>query len=207
MTLHHPYDDTLARYAAGRLGAGPRLVVGTHLHSCAECRARVGLFECVGGALLDEAPVAAVRPDLFAETLKRIEGLDAAPAPARMRAAPVSPLDGLKMPPWRSLAGFQWRRLTLPYAPDANVIMLKVAPGQKMPHHTHRGVEYTQILQGAFHDDFGRYVAGDCVEADEEVDHQPMVDSDVECICLAAFDGNLRLRGFIGRMAQPFLGL
>ena len=204
MTLHHPYDDTLARFAAGRLGAGPGLVVATHLSGCRECQARVGLFECVGGALLDEAPVAAVRPDLFAQTLKRIEGLEP-PAPAV--AAPASPLDAIPMPPWRSLAGFQWRRLTLPYAPDANVIMLKVAPGQKMPHHTHAGVEYTQILQGAFHDDFGRYVAGDCVEADEEVDHQPVVDSDVPCICLAAFDGRLRLRGWLGRIAQPLLGL
>jgi putative transcriptional regulator len=85
--------------------------------------------------------------------------------------------------------------------------MLKVAPGQKMPHHSHSGTEYTQILQGSFHDDFGRYVAGDCVEADEEVEHQPIVDSEMECVCLAAVDGRLKLSGWLGRLAQPFVGV
>ncbi len=204
MSLHHPYDDTLARYAAGRLGAGPSLVIATHLAGCAECRARVGLFEAAGGALLEEAPAAAVRPDLFAAALRRIEEI-APPAPPPRHA---SPLDALALPPWRRIgSGLQWRRLRLDYAPDANVIMLKVAPGGKMPHHTHRGTEYTQILQGAFHDEFGRYVAGDCIEADDEVEHQPLIDSDVDCICLAAFDGRLRLQGFFGRLLQPLLGI
>jgi putative transcriptional regulator len=205
VSLHHPYDDTLARFAAGRLGAGPSLVVAAHLHGCEECRARVGLFEAVGGALLEEAPAVAVRPELFATTLRRIEEkIEIRPSVAR----PASPLDGIAMPPWRSVgSGFQWRRLTLPYAPDANVIMLKVQPGGKMPQHTHAGVEYTQILQGGFHDDFGHYMAGDCIEADDEVEHQPIVDSDVECICLAAFDGRLKLQGWLGRLVQPWLGI
>ena len=203
MTLHHPYDDTLSRYAAGQLGAGPSLVVATHLGGCAECRARIGLFEAVGGALLHEAPAAAVRPDLFAATLRRLDE----PGPTRVPIS-AAPLDSVEMAPWRRVTrNFQWRRLTLPYAPDANVIMLKVAPGQKMPHHTHSGTEYTQILQGSFHDDFGRYVAGDCIEADEDIEHQPTVDSDLECICLAAFDGRLRLTGWLSRVVQPLLGI
>ena len=63
------------------------------------------------------------------------------------------------------------------------------------------------MIQGSFHDDFGRYVAGDCIEADDEVEHQPTIDSDVECICLAAFDGHLKLRGWVGRLLQPWLGI
>ncbi len=204
MTLHHPYDDTLARYAAGRLGAGPSFVVATHLAGCSECRARVGLFEAAGGALLEEAPATPVRPEMFASALRRIEE-----TAERVSARPsrrLSPMDGLDLPPWRGVAGFQWRRLTLPYAPDARVLMLKVAPGRKMPHHTHDGTEYTQVLQGAFHDEFGRYVAGDCIEADDEVEHQPTVDSDEDCICLAAFEGRLRLSGW-ARLLQPLLGV
>ena len=203
MTLHHPYDDTLARYAAGRLGAGPSLVVATHLAGCAECRARVGLFEAVAGVMLDEAPTAPAPPNMFAAALRRIEQ---APPPAPPPAA--SPLDGLELPPWRGIGpGLQWRRVFLPYAPDANVIMLKASPGRKMPQHTHRGTEYTQIIQGAFHDEFGRYTAGDCIEADDEVEHQPIVDSQLDCICMAAFDGRLRLKGFFGRLLQPILGI
>ncbi len=207
MTLHHPYDDTLARFAAGRLGPGPAFVVATHLSGCAECRARVRMFEAVGGALLEEAPVATVKPDMFAAAMRRIEeGVEAVSAPASVGRA--SPLDRIDMPAWRSVGkAFQWRRLKLPHAPDANIIMLKVPPGGRMPDHTHAGTEYTQILQGSFHDDFGRYVAGDCIEADDEIEHQPVVDSAVECICLAAFDGRLKLKGFVGRMVQPLFGL
>jgi len=205
VSVHHPYDDTLARYAAGRLGAGPALVVATHFAGCPECRARVGLFEAVGGALLEEGPPATVRADLFAATLRGIENAgDTKPA----HFARTSPLDRMAMPPWRSAGlGFQWRRLVLPDDPRANVIMLKVAPGRKMPHHTHRGTEYTQVLQGAFHDDYGRYVAGDCIEADDDVSHQPVVDSDVDCVCVAAVAGRLRLTGWIGRLVQPLFGL
>ena len=48
---------------------------------------------------------------------------------------------------------------------------------------------------------------GDCIEADEEIEHQPVVDSPVDCICLAAFDGRLRLKSFLGRLVQPLFGL
>ena len=50
MISHHPSDDSLAHYAAGNLGAGPRLVLATHLSGCPQCRARVRSFEAVGGA-------------------------------------------------------------------------------------------------------------------------------------------------------------
>jgi putative transcriptional regulator len=144
---------------------------------------------------------------MFAAALRRIEQT-AERIPTALGPRSKSPLEGIAMPAWRGLGnGLQWRRLTLPHAPDANVIMLKVAPGRTLPQHTHAGTEYTQVLQGAFHDDLGRYVAGDCVEADEDVEHQPVVDSDVACICLAAFDGRLRLKGWIGRFLQPLIGL
>ena len=44
------------------------------------------------------------------------------------------------------------------------------------------------------------------VEADAETEHQPVVDADGECICLAAVEGRLRLGGFLGRLLQPLTG-
>jgi len=201
--LHHPYDDTLARHATGRLGAGPSLVVATHLSACAECRSRFGLFEAADGALLEETPAAPVRRDVFAAALRRIEATaERAPAPAR------SPLARIAMPSWRGLgAGFKWRRLRLPEAPDAKVLMVKVAPGRTLPPHAHLGAEYTQVLQGAFHDEFGHYATGDFTEADEDVEHQPVVDGAADCVCLVAIDGRLRLKGWRARLLQPLIGL
>ncbi len=205
MSAYHPYDDTLARHAAGRLAAGPSFVVAAHLATCRECRARVTLFEAAGGALLEEACVLAPPAEMFAATLRRIEqAVERAPR----RLPTVSPLEALQSPPWRRLgAGVQWRRLSLPQAPQAYLYMLKVARHGCAPRYAHRGPAYIQVLQGAFHDEHGRYLAGDCIEADDGAAHRPVVDSDVACVCLAAFESHPRLTGWLGRWLQPLLGL
>jgi len=207
---HHPSDLTLARLAGGTLGAGPQLVVATHLSGCPQCRGRLRSFEAVGGAMLDEAAPARLSPDAFALALKRLDDANprAEPQPRVLHPDLPPPLNAYEIGPWRLVrSGFRWRRLTLPESPDANVIMLKVGAGQPVPHHGHSGTEYTQVLSGSFTDSLGQYRAGDCIEMDEEVSHQPVVDRDGECICLAAVEGRLRLSGWIGRLIQPLIGI
>jgi putative transcriptional regulator len=207
---HHPSDLTLARLAGGTLDAGPQLVVVTHLSGCPQCRGRVRSFEAVGGAMLDETAPACLSPDAFAVALKRLDNDDprAEPQPPVLHPDLPPPLNAYEIGPWRLVRpGFRWRRLTLPESPDANVIMLKVAAGQPVPHHGHSGTEYTQVLSGSFTDSLGQYRAGDCIEMDEEVSHQPVVDRDGECICLAAVEGRLRLSGWVGRLLQPLIGI
>ena len=69
MTIHHATDETLMRYAAGTLTTGPRIVVEAHLADCAACRARVGTYEAVGGALLEQAEPTALSPSALADVL------------------------------------------------------------------------------------------------------------------------------------------
>jgi putative transcriptional regulator len=207
---HHPSDLTLARLVAGSLGAGPQLVVATHVSGCPQCRGGLRSFEAVGGAMLDGAPPTLLRPDAFARSLERLDETDppAEPAPRVLHPDLPPPLNAYEIGPWRRVGpGFRWRRLTLPEAPDANVIMLRVGAGKPVPHHGHSGTEYTQVLTGSFSDSLGQYRAGDCVEMDEEVNHQPVVDPDGECICLAAVEGRLRLSGWVGRLMQPLIGI
>lgn len=210
MISHHPSDLTLAHLAAGTLGAGPQLVVATHLSGCPQCHGRLRSFEAVGGAMLEGAPPTRLSPDAFARALKRLDETDppAEQAPRVLHPDLPPPLNAYEIGRWRFAApGVRWRRLTLPEAPDANVIMLKVAAGQPVPHHGHSGTEYTQVLTGSFTDSLGQYRAGDCIEMDEEIIHQPIVDSDGECVCLAAVEGKLKLSGLIGRLIQPLIGI
>ncbi|MDE2361315.1 MAG: ChrR family anti-sigma-E factor [Hyphomicrobiales bacterium] len=206
---HHPADETLGRFAAGAIEAGPRLVVATHLAGCPQCRARIRSFESAGGVLLDSMEPATLRADAFARTLAQVE----APAPATIvpaarDAAMPAPLRYYDLPKWRAVApGVRWRRVVLPEAPDANVIMLKVGAGQRMPNHGHTGVEYTQVIAGGYTDAFGHYVAGDCIEMDEDVEHIPLADRDGDCVVLAALEGPLRLQGWIARLFQQFIGI
>jgi putative transcriptional regulator len=207
---HHPSDLSLARLAGGTLGAGPELVIDTHLAGCPQCRGRLRSFEAVGGAMLDEVAPARLSPDAFQRALERLDEADppAEPQPRVLHPDLPPPLNAYEIGPWRLVGpGFRWRRLMLPESPDANVIMLRVAAGRPVPHHGHSGTEYTQVLTGSFSDALGQYRAGDCIEMDEEVSHQPVVDRDGECICLAAVEGRLRLSGWIGRLMQPLIGI
>jgi putative transcriptional regulator len=207
---HHPSDFSLARLAAGMLAGGPQLVVATHLSGCPQCRGRMRSFEAVGGAMLEGASPGYLNPDAFARTLSRLDAAHSSSesAPRVLHPDLPPPLNAHDFGPWRFVRpGFRWRRLTLPESPDANVIMLKVAAGQPVPHHGHSGTEYTQVLTGSFTDSLGQYRAGDCIEMDEEVDHQPIVDQGGECVCLAAVEGRLRLSGWIGRLIQPLIGI
>ena len=85
--------------------------------------------------------------------------------------------------------------------------LLRIKPGVSVPHHTHKGNELTMILRGSYSDDIGRFCKGDVADLDDQVKHQPIVDTEQECICLIATDAPLQFTGFMGRLAQPFIGL
>jgi len=218
MTIrHHPSDETLARHAAGRLEAGPSLVVETHLAGCPACHARVAEFAALGGAILAELPPTPMAPDALARTLAMIDPPRAARAASRARPAPSPPPGGMPLPAplhaceigrWRWLApGIRWSRVRLPQDAGANVVLLRVGPDRKLPEHGHTGTEFVQVLVGSFTDGSEHFLPGDLAEADAEIEHQPRVGLDGECICLIAMQGRMRLRGLIGRMLQPFIGI
>lgn len=214
MTIsHHPSDETLLRQAAGTLGPGPALVIDVHLAACGRCRTRVGDFEAIGGLLLEAMPPARLAPDALVRTLERLDAPppQRQPPPALRRAdlgivVPAALLD-CGIGPWRWLGpGFQWSRVTIPDSPGAKVMFLKGRAGLRLPAHGHTGTEFMQILSGCLTDARGRYGPGDLDEADADVDHQPVVDPQSECLCLAALDGTTRIHGLLGRLFQPLVG-
>ena len=208
----HPADETLVAYSAGTLGSGARLVVKTHLGVCSGCRKHLRAFEAIGGALLESEPVEAAPSDLLARTWARIEATPKQPrtpptlAPEPYPGAPEL-LRHCVIGPWRFVQpGLRIAMVTPPGENEASAMLMRVSAGRRMPKHTHDGVEFTQVLSGVFYDASGRYLTGDYIEADEAVDHQPVADESMDCICLAAVEGRLRLTSFVGRWAQTVLG-
>ena len=214
---HHPTDFSLARYAAGTLERGPALVIAAHLEACGACRERVSDFEMIGGAFLEDLPPVAMEPHALSRAFARIEmPAGVATAAIRRPVRALEPIEGLSLPRalrqcdigrWRwGGPGVRWSRVGLPGDERADVKLLRIGAGRKMPHHGHTGTEFTLVLKGSFSDETGHYRPGDLVEADAETEHQPVVDADGECICLAAVEGRLRLGGFLGRLLQPLTG-
>jgi putative transcriptional regulator len=216
MTIsHHPSDETLLSYAAGTLSPGPALVVGVHLETCNRCRAEVTGFEIIGGRILEDMTPAHLAADALARTLDRLDVPSALPrreraiAPRRADlgiALPAS-LPRCEIGPWRWLGpGFRWSKVRIPGSPEAKVMFLKGRAGLRLPAHGHTGTEFMQVMSGSLSDERGRYGPGDLDEAGVDVDHQPVVDTQSECVCLAALDGNARFHGLIGRLLQPLVG-
>ena len=208
----HPADETLAAFAAGALPPGPRLVVETHVHNCATCHGNVRAFEAIGGALLEDTEPAPLPGDLLARTWAKIAAREKQPATsapswtAPFEGAPNN-LRGCQIGPWRFIQpGLRIAMVTPRGETEASAMLMRVVAGRQMPHHTHDGVEYTQVLVGSYSDASGSYVAGDYDEADGSVSHQPKADAGGDCICLAAIDGRLRLTSFVGRLAQSMFG-
>jgi putative transcriptional regulator len=213
----HPSDETLLCFAAGQLGAGPRLVVAVHLESCPHCREQVRLFEAAGAALLENLPPLAVPPSQLEKIFARITAEPSAPRPRLPMAAPVlangfvlpAALAGHKIGPFRFIhPRLRWARVRLADAPKERVVLLKIAAGQAVPTHGHSGLELTQVLYGRFSDSMGSYGPGDLNEADEEtIDHQPLVSAEGECLCIAAVEAPLRINSIFGRLFQPLMGI
>lgn len=208
--LHHPTDATLAAFASGTLDECRGLAVASHLSLCAHCRSAVCAFECIGGTLLE----AAGPSDMSAGALERaMAQLD---RPAAIAATPPAaagsehtlpePLSGYHLGPWRWIGrGVQWRSVDVAPTEGVRVFMLKAAPGTRLPRHRHTGTEWTCVFEGAFRHDLGRFGPGDFDEADETVEHNPVVEEGVVCICLVALQGNIELQSRLGRLIQPFL--
>jgi putative transcriptional regulator len=99
----------------------------------------------------------------------------------------------------------QWRSVDVASDDGVRVFMLKARPGVKLPRHRHTGTEWTCVFEGAFSHHLGRYGAGDFDEADETVEHDPVVDNESGCVCLVALQGHIELQGFFGRLLQPLI--
>ncbi|SLN36229.1 ChrR family anti-sigma-E factor [Pseudooctadecabacter jejudonensis] len=211
---HHLTDALLMAYSAGTLPEGFNLVVATHISMCDECRARMMEFDTVGGAVMDAETPANVSDESFAATLELIAKDDTAlhepvaETPARNGLFP-SPLQDyvggdLDAVKWRRVGGGV-RQAILKTDKSASVRLLHIPAGVAVPDHGHRGTELTLVLQGAFRDESDRFATGDIEVATDELDHQPVAEEGMDCICLAATDAPLRFNSWIPKIAQPFL--
>src|SRR6056297_1304243 len=210
---HHVTDALLMAYSAGTLPEAFSLTVATHVSMCDECRARLGAFDTVGGALIEQGAAEDVAPDSLSATMALIRAGGPGQTP---KAAPKPRADGLPAPLQDYVGGgldkVRWRHVgmgvkqaILPTSREATARLLYIPAGAAVPDHGHSGTELTLVPQGAFVDEVDHFGPGDLEVANEDLDHTPVADIGADCICLAATDAPLRFRSMIPRLAQPFL--
>jgi putative transcriptional regulator len=204
---HHISDALLMGYAAGSLPEAFSLVVATHVSLCDDCRAQLAAFEAVGGAVNEEED-APMSQDALENCLARLSqaaaGEPARPSRRGILPGPLAAYVGgdISAVKWKTL-GSGVRQAILPTAQGSSARLLYIPAGKAVPGHGHRGLELTLVLQGAFSDADGRYGVGDVEIASEAVEHTPMAEMGLDCICLAATDAPLKFRGLFPRLLQP----
>jgi putative transcriptional regulator len=213
-------EQLTAAHAAGALGPALSLLVQTRALLLEDCADDLAVADAIAGAAFEqEMPVdmgagaldaVFARIDLGEEPLGRaqaragrlagaaLEEVLGLPAPVRDAA-----LQALAVQSWK-FAGPGLRSLSLPLPGECRAEILRIEPGAGAPRHTHRGGEYTLVLQGAFRDEGGRYGRGDLAVAGPGIEHRPFAEPGKVCFALAVTEAPLELSGALG-LIQRFL--
>ena len=216
---HHLDDATLVSYSAGALPTALAVVASAHMERCAQCRQYLLDADQIGGALMMQQQ--RINPPADDARIAMLALLDDEPQsePAMLSTGIVEERDPDRLPsalhPWfgASTRALRWRRV----APGVqrilasgitggDLMLLRIAPGSKLPLHSHGGNELTMILDGAYDDMLGHFGPSDVADLDGETLHQPVTSPGVPCICVAATDAPLKFSGWVARTLQPLFG-
>lgn len=216
MNAHLPLSPSLeslvAQYAAGDMGHGMAVLMASYITLSPAARQQMQTLEHVNGVLLDEAEPVAMSGGALDDVLSLLEN-DEAPKveqascalntdlPTPLRAVLDEAIEDGK---WR-FAYPGVRQMSLPIGDSGeSVKLLKISPGKAAPRHTHKGIEATLVLRGAFRDGNRLYERGELALADQHIQHRPRAEGEEDCICLAVTDGSLRFTDSLGRIARDF---
>ena len=212
---HTIQDEWLLSYAAGNLTSARSLMIASHMSYSDQAQEKVADAEAIGGALLAEADPSAVDNSVLERLLDQ---LGSQPEPVieqpTIQSGNLLPpaladhigtdLDALK---WRFMGpGMSYVRL-FNGPNDERLWLLRANGGVTVPDHGHTGDEWTLLLKGSYRTELGHYKVGDMDVANDEIEHQPLIDDGEECICLVMTEGPLRMKTMFSRMAQPIIGL
>lgn len=234
MIQHHPDNNMLLEYASGSLNWAHSLVVSAHLQLCPKCAAQIKLLNRIGGALLETVePVPASKQDdetgqAFARLMDRIDTVSDQPeeTPAERVVATVEKPFVSRDPVFSSLPPvvtklmhgnpvLKWRRLSkglrearLKTGQSSHEVAFhRIAPGNVVAEHDHRGKEITMVLYGSFSDADGVYSPGDFLVREPGETHRPTATQDQECLCLSVVEAPVALTGLMGKLVNPFLSI
>lgn len=219
MTNFHPDAQWLSEYVAGTLADSQALCVATHLTYCSQCKQDTAVMTQFGAALFDSEPTDSLTET---NTLQQVwSGIDSKISTSTLDNQPIPDhaVTGNQLPPViRKLVPngtntLRWRKIgskisiaKLNNLGDKREITLhKLQPGSSVSDHDHRGREITVVLRGSFSDADGNYNPGDFLVREPGETHQPIVNNDEECLCLAVCDAPVKFTGRFTRLLNPLV--
>ena len=218
MIKFHPSPEQLASFAEGSLPSAESLMVSAHCDMCSKCRHNVAREVEYAAMEFDTPATSTHREDqiyqsMFA-SITQIS-VDRSDNPA-IPAANTIELDGRvfelprtlrryvsSMGNWTSLVGRLWQApVDLGSCGVAHFIYM--GNGGSVPEHTHRGCEYTLVVNGEFDDGLNVYDSGDFIYMNGEHTHAPHSDAPEGCLVFSIVDQPLHFTSGIARLLNPF---
>jgi putative transcriptional regulator len=207
-------DALMAHYVAGSLPEPARVLVAAHLELKPESRTMVGDLDLLAGEALELAP-----PTAISDRGRRLADIFGSSQPPWDSAPAVPDIKGAVLPkavrdflgfdvadvPWRTkLPGL--KEYSLGNVDGCEVSLMWIRAGRALPAHTHRGIELTLVIDGAYTDLRGRFGPGDISVADDSLDHRPIAEKDGPCIAFAVTDAPIRLTGSLTQLIGDLIG-
>ncbi|WP_218313133.1 ChrR family anti-sigma-E factor [Alteromonas antoniana] len=217
MIKFHPSPEQLSQFAEGTLYAVESIMVSAHCDMCERCQKRVAAeTERLAEDVLETQKI-----EHHYEFDTMLAGITQLPAAESIRALPVErtqaiELDGRTFPlprtlqrladktgNWSSLVGRLWQApVDLGNQGVANFIYME--KGGSVPEHTHRGTEFTLVINGEFSDGLNAYDSGDFIFMDGEKTHAPRSDAPEGCLVFSIVDQPLHFTSGLARLINPF---
>jgi putative transcriptional regulator len=213
-------NDLYAAYAAGTLDPAYALLVETQGAIRADVGRVLAQSDVVSASIMETSASAEMSDSALDRALAAIDALEAGPAESveAGMAAGAAMEEVLALPePLRSavleaigrrgwqVLGNGLKRLRIDAGSDLETELYRIAPGARIPRHTHAGPEYTLVVAGGFTDERGSYGPGDVCRNGPEDTHTPVADEDGVCYALAVREGGLRFKGVLGALQRLFV--
>lgn len=214
----HPSSELLNQFVQGELATGKSVVVSAHMELCESCSAKAKELQALAVSSWVD-PGSAVQSDQSNEAnySNMVAGIVKSPQIKSEQAEELVEVDievlnhSIKLPKVLAKAasqGLKWKKVAGGIS-EAQLFIdnetlcefIYMAPGCKVPVHTHQGSESTLVLDGSFEDELGEYNASDFIIRDGQHNHQPR--SKDGCLCFAVLDSPLQFTEGLARLMNP----
>ena len=214
----HPSSELLNQFVHGELAAGKSIVVSAHMELCESCSAKAKELQALAVSSWVD-PSSAVQSDQTSEAdyVNMVAGIVTS---SQIKSAPIEDLvevdidvldHSIKLPKVLAKAasqGLKWKKVAggiseaqLFIDDETQCEFIYMAPGGKVPVHTHQGSEATLVLEGSFEDELGEYKTSDFIVRDAQHNHQPR--SKEGCLCFSVLDSPLQFTEGLARLMNP----
>ncbi|MGB3725501.1 MAG: ChrR family anti-sigma-E factor [Glaciecola sp.] len=233
MIKFHPNDSELADFAEGNLPSVQSLFVSAHCDMCSSCKHKVTLITDNIASMLfdDQKSQHSIQRDFISmfEGItsgkdNAVNGFDceksahrfAIPKSIHENTSPaVVSIEGRdfhlpatlsrfvdRIGGWSHLVGKIWQApVDIGEGTLAQFVFME--KGGTVPEHTHKGNEYTLVIDGKFEDNIAEYGSGDYMALSKDHTHAPISNVDEGCLVFCVIDKPLQFTTGWAKLINP----